>query len=418
MPNRTIWSIAAALAGAGLACCGSTDAPAKSPTRIVSADAFADPGVVRAAPEPAEFPPADRLATGAGTDVVAIAGDAPAPSVVAAPTSAIGDRLVVDQMVGQINGKPIYAEEFFRDMDARLRELSTRMPLRQWIKDVRTDIEASLWDQTRDELLLAEFRSTLTPEMRVGVLAFVEDIQSRITAGAGGSEEQANERALEEEGLTLREKVKTESERSFVLQQLRRSIANRVYVSSRDIEQYYDQNHDKFNPPPIAVFTVIRIPADDSGAIARVESRLAAGDAFVDVAAAESGWAVDKANQHRVIIEAPSFQEQEFWAIEELNTPTRQLSPGQATGRITARGAAWWIALTEIERPAGKSLYDVQLEIEKALRAERLRAEEIRYFQRLLAKSNMSDMQDMTTRLVEYAAVRYYVRPDTAATGG
>lgn len=392
-------------------CASSSSAPERPPVHFVTADAFADAAVVREGAPPTRVPIAERPAWGADGEVVTIAGDAPVQQMIASPGAPAGDTLVVDQMVGQINGKPIYAEEFFRDMDARLRELAKQMTLRQWIKEVRADVDRKLWDVARDELLLAEFRSTLTPEMKVGVLAFIESVRSDLLSGNLGSEELANERALEEEGLTLREKVKADTERQFVLQQLRKSIANRVYVSSRDIELYYEQNYEKYNPVPDAVFRVIRVSEADGGTVASVESRLAGGESFAAVAADDSGWAPDKGNEHRVTIKAPTYAEQDFWALPELNKATKALSPGQVTPKITERGAVWWVMLEKIEHPPGKSLYDVQLEIERELRAQRLRVEELRYFETLLAKSNMSDMEDMTVRLVEYAAVRYYVQP-------
>lgn len=417
MQSRAIWTVAAATAGVVLACCGSSSGPAKAPTRTVSAAEFADVEVVRVAPAPAEYVIVERPGSTGGTEMVTIVGDAPMNAGMPI-AGATGDQLVVDEMVGQINGKPIYAEEFFRSMDARLRELATQMPLRQWVKQVRTDVEGKLWDVTRDELLLAEFRSTLTPEVKVGVLAFIEDVRRDYLSQSLGSSELANQRSLEEEGMTLNERVKSDTERQFVLQQLRRSIANRVYVSSRDIEQYYDQHYDEFNPPSEAVFLVIRVPLSDTVAISRVESMLAKGEPFALVAATESGWAKDKGNQHRVTIKAESFQDQQYWAVEELNTPSQHLTVGQSSGRIDARGAAWWIKLEAIEKPPGQPLYAVQLEIERGLKAERMKIEELRYFEKLLTKSNMSDFESMTIRLVEYAAVRYYLTPEAEAAAG
>jgi len=394
------------------------------PRTVVSTSEFADLTVVRTPPESPVYPHAAPMHTDPTptTGLVAIAGDPPKPGRAATTPSNPSnpaDAVVVDEMVGQINGEPIYAEEFFRDMDARLRMESTQKSLKQWIKDVREAVERKMLDRLRDELYLAEFRSTMTPEMKVGVQYFLQNLRQNLESVAGGSSEQANQTILEAEGITLNEKVKDTAQQQFVREQMRKAIANRVYITSRDIETYYDQNYEKFHPPAIAIFAVIRVPLTDSGRIKRVESRIASGDEFAAIAAAESEFNrepknPEQKNQHRVVLQSDTFEEEEFWAIPELNTATKQLTVGATSSRIEVRGSAWWISLLAIERPPGRSLYDVQLEIEQILRNERWRNEEMRYLSRLMAKSNISDMETMIYRLVDYAAVRYYVKPADA----
>jgi hypothetical protein len=397
------------------ACAGSGDGA----RREVSATEFVDP----AAPPPEATPIAPTPAAASIADAEDPA-DAPPPSAVAvvgappapdpdAPDVASGEPLVIDQMVGQINGKPVYADEFFTDMDARLRREATRKRERQWLRDVREDIRRRLWDRTRDELLLAEFQTSLTPQQRVGVLAFIEDIRENIESMAGGSAEVANERLQEEEGVTLREKVQDVAERQFILEQLRRSIASRVQVSFRDIKQFYEQNIDRFTPPAVARFRVIRAPLVDTQRIARIEDELASGAPFDQVAAAESDWAVDGENRHEVVIEAESYEDQRFFA-GALDGPTRALGEGEDTGRIDHGRWAWWIRLDEVSREGGQSLYEVQLAIEEEIRAQRVRAEEQRYFISLLERSNVSDFDLMVQRLLDYAAERYLIQGDRA----
>ncbi|MBL8757994.1 MAG: hypothetical protein JNK35_06150, partial [Phycisphaerae bacterium] len=58
-------------------------------------------------------------ALGGVRDVVAIVGEPASP--VNPSASAASQPVVIDAMVGQVNGKPIYASRFLAPLDARLR---------------------------------------------------------------------------------------------------------------------------------------------------------------------------------------------------------------------------------------------------------------------------------------------------------
>lgn len=364
--------------------------------------------VITGAPPVAPKPPEP-----AGTEVLALGASSPAPLPDA-------ERLLVDQMVGQINGRPVFADEFFRPMDARLRSEAQRLPPREWLAQTRKDIEAALFDKLRDELLLAEFQSTLTPEQKLGVVAFIETVRDDLISGNLGSESIANQRLLETEGLDLESKVEDITQRQFILQQLRTAIGNRVQVSYRDVQLYYEQNLGDFVPAPVARFTLIRAPLDDPARIERIEAALASGVPFDEVAAQETTFRQVSGGKLPVTLTTRDYATSTLIALPELNAALRRLSPGERTPRVDEQGAAWWARLDEIERPAGKSLYEAQLEIEDRLRAQRIREEETRYFAQLFERGSFSDFKDMSRRLLEFAAERYLIQdraPQVGAAG-
>ncbi len=407
-----------------VASCATDDASAPAISRTpVSASDFADATVSRT-PRAATPPPAvPRSRATAGTGDVRVSLERPTPTQTPARTdsrpiarpagAAPSDeerRFLVDEMVGQINGKPIYADEFFAEMDARLRAEAERLPINEWLKLVADNVAAKLNNDIRDELLLSEFNASLTPEQRVGVLAFIEDLRDRFRRDYGGSSEIANQELQETEGVSLREKVESEAERQFIIAQLRDTIAKRVQVSFKDIELYYNQNLDDFQPPPDAVFRVIRVPLRDEETVGRVESLLAEGRDPAEVAAEFSDWAPDEGNVHRVTLESRSLADTTVWGPAALNEPSQRLRPGEITPRVDLASRAWWVYLDEIDQPEGRSLYEAQLEIEQVLRRARIDEEESRYWRSLFDRSNMTQFDQMVRRLVEYAAERYYVQ--------
>lgn len=419
-PRRCVWALIAGFAGLIGSC--ASDPSSSGKLRNLTATDFQ--GEAPAESDDGAPKPAPSIAVGRTPerrdDVIVITGGPAAAPVRAAPTVSLGasgeapppsgsERLLVDQMVGQINGRPVFADEFFRPMDARLRSEAARLPPREWVAQTRKDIDAALFDKLRDDLLLAEFQSSLTPEQKMGVLAFIETVRNDLVSGNLGSESIANQRLLESEGQDLESKVEDITQRQFILQQLRTAIGNRVQVSYRDVQLFYEQNIDEFVPDPIARFTLIRAPLTDTARIERIESALASGEPFNEVAARETTFRADTAGALPVTLTTRDYATSTLIALPALNKALLALRPGERTGRVDEQGAAWWGRLNEIEQPAGRSLYEAQLEIEDRLRGQRIREEESRYFTQLFERGSFSDFKEMSRRLLEFAAERYLI---------
>lgn len=326
-------------------------------------------------------------------------------------------RVLVDQRVGQVNGTPVFAEEFFEDLEARLRAEAARMGPDEWARSTFRVVERRLAEYVTDQILLGEFQATLTPQERMGLLAYVDNIRTNLRNLAGGSERRAEQRLLETEGMTLEEKVRDQADVQLIREQLRRAIANKVYVSSRDIERYYERNFDEFNPPPTAVLRVLSVPASDEAAVSAAESALAAGEPFERVASEYSTWRPGEGNIQEVVLTGRDYASAQLWAPEELNGPTRALELGEHTGKIEFGSSVWWVRLDEIREAPGVTLYEAQEEIRDRLRGERLLAERSRYLEGLIERSNVSDRREMIEALVAYATERFYLE-DRLLGGG
>jgi hypothetical protein len=397
------------------ACAGEPTRPAP---RAISAADFTAPADQPASPAPTRAPrtvvDAD-MARGGAADVVVLTGapSAAPPAAEQPPAPADDDRkLLVDQLVGQINGRPVYANEFFAPMDERLRREATRMKSREWLAFARKEIDAALWDKLRDDLLLAEFETGLSPEERQGLLAFIQDVRDEVISGNLGSTELARQRLLETEGLDLESKVEDVSQREFITFQLRKSIGSRVNVAARDIELYYEQHRADFTPAPEAKFVILRIPKSDADRAAQAEQALGSGEAFESIAQRLSTWRPEAGNTTEVEIAEHDYASAALFGPKPLNEAARLLTPGQVSPRIEVGPDLYWIKLAAIDQKPGKTLYEVQREIEEKIRAERIRDEERRYFEQLFRRGSYSDVKTMNNRLFEFAAERYLIQED------
>lgn len=336
-----------------------------------------------------------------------------APAAVASaasPVDAATDPLNIDQLVGQINGRPVYADEFFEPMDARFRREAERLRAREWVAFARKEIESALWDKLRDELLLAEFQGALSPEQRQGVFAFIDDVRRDLVSGNLGSEALATKRLRESEGLGLEEKIEDVTQREFIAFQLRKAIGGRVNISARDVELYYEQNIDQFSPPPVAGFVILRVPLSDEPRLREAEAAVASSEPFEASAAKLSTWRPSDGNKAEVTLTTRDYTTATLFGPAPLNNAARALRPGEVTPRVDHSGDAYWIKLRAIDQKPGKSLYDAQTEIQEKLRVARVREEETRYFEQLFRRGSFSDVKEMTARLLAFAAERYLVQ--------
>ncbi|MGP1346497.1 MAG: peptidylprolyl isomerase [Phycisphaerales bacterium] len=423
-------SAAAAMATSSIACRAASDAGTvrlgerQSPSQMVGERIT--PASFRASHAPAAHQPpasdaspfaalptrtseeADRGVSG----VVAVVGaPEPPPVVVADDGRGAVAEVLIDQVVGQINGEPVFADAFFSSMDARLRAEAARVDrsdpnqVREFVRGMSQSISTQLMDQMRNQLLLDEFRASLSPQERVGITALIEKIQTDLRRGALGSREAA-ERQLRsgESGQSFEQEAAFIRDRVMIREHLNRTINNRVSVSSRDVEQEYERRWSEFNPPPIAVLRIIRVASADRQSVA---DALASGRSFSEVAAEYSRWRPEADNLHEVELPDQDMSSAVFFGIETLNEPAQSLTPGAVAGPIETGSTVWWLRLDEIRQPPGRSLFEVQLEIESEIHARRFEEEQERYFAGLLERSNFSDRRQMVERLTAFGARRY-----------
>lgn len=317
-------------------------------------------------------------------------------------------EILVDQVVGQINGEPIYAAAFFEPMDARLRAEASRVDserqAREFIRNMVTEIARQLNDQMRNQLLIDEFQASLSAEERVGIAALIERIRTDLQRGALGSRELADRQLLETEGRGLDAQARYLSDEVFIREHLNRTITKRISVSSRDVQQEYQRRWVEFNPPPIARLRVIRVAENTSQ---QVIDALNTGRSFTEVAAEFSRWRPDSGNLIEVTLSQGSVREAEFFGVPELNDPAQALSVGQTAGPIRLDSTVWWLKLDEIHQPPSIPLYEAQLQIEEDIRVARFEEERKRYFEGLLERSNFSDREEMVAKLAAFGAMRY-----------
>ncbi len=337
------------------------------------------------------------------------AGDALDTGAVAVRGSGTSEGTIgvslVDVKVGDINGKPVYANAFLDDLADQLRAERVRMRREEWRRFAKTQIDEKLNLQIRDELLRAEAVNNFTPEQKQGFFSFMRGVQQRIESQNQGSRSATDARLEQTEGMSLDQYMKKREQEELIGFQLREKIDRRVSIPWRDIKQEYDRYFDAFNPPPKARYRLLQVmPANQSA----YDTARADGIDFAKIAADKS------INRYKP--EVGGLEEREIkgdrataalFGNEGLNIAARSMSPGEIAGPIAVGETQSYLYLEAIVEKT-RSLYDAQMDIESIMRRRRSGELTDRYIANLRERASISSVSEMSAELLDVATRRYW----------
>ncbi|MEY4117524.1 MAG: hypothetical protein RLZZ116_852 [Planctomycetota bacterium] len=314
----------------------------------------------------------------------------------------------VDALVGQVNGRPVFADEFFGPIEDQLRQIAAnpdRVAGReQFVRTIR-----GYFKQTVDsELIVAEAESQLSPEQQQGVLAWLKSMQEATIAERGGSRAAAEASLQAEEDKTLDEFMQQRREVSLALRLLNQRIEPRAIVSWREVEQAYQRDAKIYNPPSQVRIGRIKLDAvADAAKIERVRALVKEGKKFSEIAKeldlSEGGvWQAS---------ELPAGGVQALPLADGVLSRLKPLQPDQVSEELVQKeGFVVWFAIMEISQPRARSIYDrdLQLAITRQIQDVRRAIERQRYIASLRSRWVTDDIVEMEERLVGFALERYW----------
>ena len=351
------------------------------------------PEEVAATPEPST-PGGDGAATNASAD--------PAPG---------GDKVALPAvvshagLVGQVNGRPIYVSEFFAPIENQLRILGTEKSRRDFIAEAYPLIKRQLAELVKNELVYAEAEASLTENERVGLRYFLDQLEGDVTRPRGRVAQ--NERMVAETGLGVDETIELERRRQLVMFKIQTAIRKRVIISWRDVQRYYRDHQAEFNPPASIQLRLLSIKADDPARRKEIEQSLADGYLFGTLAEEHSTMLASRGGLMEPVLLGQGIEGTSLTAWPEVDAVARTLKKGEYGGPVSVGDRAIWIYVENLEDGSGRSLYEVQHEIESLLFQERYREQEQKYLAELFARGNMDDFDNMSILLLDIAMQRW-----------
>lgn len=316
-----------------------------------------------------------------------------------------GDRIIVDSLVGEVNGRPIFADAFLREIEDRLIQVAEEYTGSQRQTVFRVIVNNWLHDKVLNALILSEAEAALSIEEQMGLFAFIQSLQEEKIRQHSRSRAETD-RALASEG-GLDEYLKHQKEVVMVEQLRRRKIDPRVIVSWRDIEREYLRRYDEFNPPAEVTLALIRLhTVDQAELIEQVQNRLDGDESFATLA------------------EELGFPDGGIWATfrmgsggitdidvgDQIKGVLAGLEEGRTSQPFTQGPSTLWLHVVSLQRQPARGLYE-DPQVQRILRNEihRRRGEEQwnRYIKSLLDHGIDDELDVMADRLYEIAMQRY-----------
>ena len=310
-------------------------------------------------------------------------------------------RYPLDAMVGQVNGRPIFARRVLGPLHEELVNLGEQLPAPMF-RDQAAGLIAGQLDQIVTEaLILAEAERDLTRRERQGVAHMVREHERELIRRHGrGSRALADATLLERTGRNLAQSLRDYREAVIVQRHVHKHLHPRVNVTRRHIQRHYDQNRDTYQPPARRTLRVILV--GDTTEAAAVTERLDDGEPFHDIAADESlnAYRAHDGGELAVTGSDPL-------AHAALNEALARLEPGKHVGPIRGGESYWFLTLEKVEQPPTRTLREAQLEIQRRLEREQFERLSRNYRDQLYETGSYNPIPEMADALLEIAVTRY-----------
>ncbi|MBB6429442.1 peptidyl-prolyl cis-trans isomerase [Algisphaera agarilytica] len=304
----------------------------------------------------------------------------------------------VEAMVGQIAGQPIYAHHVLSGMEEQLASLGRRLPARSF----RDQATALIFEQVRglvqDALIQDEANRSLSPAQRGGLELFVASRREELMRRYGqGSLALAERQILEQTGKTLQENLRDIRTQITISTYLERNLRPLINVTRRDIERFYRDNYETFNPPPKREVNLIysASPPDSEWFTEQLEAGVPFSELALDDRNAFRGGDMKLALEGDDMFEA------------NINEAIQPLEAGEWVGPLPNRGQDWFIYIASLDRPETRTLFEAQVDIERALRTQQERQLQLELGEKLRRGASFTDEQRMTEAVLEIAVARY-----------
>ncbi|MEX0886267.1 MAG: peptidylprolyl isomerase [Phycisphaeraceae bacterium] len=326
---------------------------------------------------------------------------ATAPAAEATGVDADTDRYQLDAMVGQVNGRPIFARRVLGPIEEQLASLGRGLPEPVFREEVAGLIADQLEQLVTHALILGEAERDLSDRERQGVAHMVHQHERELIRRHGrGSRAVADTVLRDRTGRNLDQSLRDFREQIIVDRHVRTNLWPRINVTRRHIARHYEENRETYQPP--AVRTLRLVVVGDATEASAVRERIDAGETFADVAADGSLNAYRAHAGGRIEVRGD-----QPLAHDALNAAMRALEVGEHVGPIEAGGSYWFVSLENIEQAPGRSLRDVQLEIAARLERQQFDRLSRRYRDALYEAGSYNSIPEMAHALLEIAVVRH-----------
>ena len=318
--------------------------------------------------------------------------------------------VIVESLVGQVNGRPIFANDVLEPISDQLLILSEETNLKHDITAFKNEAKRHIANQmqtiVRNELLLSEAKSGMTKEERRGLFATLERVREDLTSAAGGSQSAVTRQVLDEEGQTVEEYLDYRQQQAMIRQVLHEEVAPHVQITWRDISREWERHKSEFNSPAVVTLGMIRISSEEpEEEIDLISKTFAAGASFETVATSlglPNGGRWDS-------FELGEGGMAEIDITDSIKSHIVNLEKGEITGPIQLGSSQYWFSVLDFKKATTGTIWDpnIQMNLRKFLYNRQTAIEENRFLERILAEGSFDEFNLMVDRILHVAVTRY-----------
>ncbi|MEM7626166.1 MAG: peptidyl-prolyl cis-trans isomerase [Planctomycetota bacterium] len=304
----------------------------------------------------------------------------------------------VQAMVGQIAGQPIYAHHVLDGLEPQLETLGRRLPAATFRERALELIYQRVAGLIRDALVTDAAERALTEQQLAGLDFFIASQREQLLRVYGqGSLALAERNFYETYGTTLAQRLRDIRTRTMVNIYLERNLNPLVNVSRRDIERFYRDNYEVFNPPTKRQIQLIYAGSEEDAAWFSAE--LGRGVGFDQLAA-------DERNAYRGKATLLPLEGDSMFG-DNVDPALQKLEQGQWAGPLPNRGQQWFVYVAELDEPVRRSLFEAQVDVERELRLRQQRQLQEQLGLKLRKEASVTDEEQMSLAVLEIAVARY-----------
>ncbi len=320
-----------------------------------------------------------------------------------------GETVIVDSLIGQVNGRPIFADQILTPIMDQMNAEFARLQWPQFRTVVARLVSKQLQAVLYNELFLSEARAGMSEEQQTGFLQFMNDFRGIEIGKRGGIQAEAEQQMLEEEGKTIDEFMEQEEEKQLINMLINTQVRPNAIVSWRDVERAWDARQEEYNPKPTVTLGRIRLRTEGNEELIQlIQDQLDAGEPF-NIVAAEAGS--DDGGVWDTFPMGPGgtsdIEIADFYK-EHLDG----LAPGETSSAFTQGPRTIWISVIDILQPEKRTLFEpvIQQSLYRDIYSRRIAEAQGEFIDGILRKGIYDDIRMMEEKIVSIALMRFLAR--------
>ncbi len=353
----------------------------------------------------------------------------------------VGVPLTVEALVGQVNGRPIYANTVLEPIADQIEAVASKMSRSELADEIRNALYSEqermgttlrsgrVYELVITDLLLSEALAGMSEAQSYGLMGIVAQMKSDLASTRGGSESAMRAELEDQLGVSVDEFLKFQRDQILIDALYRQKIWPRVNITWRDIQREFEQvslirevvEEDVERTDAILVALRQGLPlraideAKGSVSIGMIREKTEDGRVEEIKEAFNEGFGFSE------VAEMFGFPNQGRWqdfelgigGLKDIQVSSKikeQLidhAEGEFIKPFELGSSTVWLSILEVQKPI--SLYNrrVQIELNNALRFVTFNREKNRYIESLWGEGSLDEVKSMAERVANIAVRRY-----------